>query len=84
MKYEEARNVLVILLQALTHASTTATHTNEACGNLLPGFRAEIQKIADRERQSTDRLRESLGSNTVEQASIELADLLAKMIARES
>jgi hypothetical protein len=81
MKYEEARSTLIILLRALNHASTVSSRTNEACASLVPGFREEIQKISDREQQIADKQRESLGQNTVEQASIELADTLAKMIA---
>jgi hypothetical protein len=69
MTQEEIRTTLVVLLNAFNHASTTASQTQEA-----------LQEIRDREKQIADKQRGSLGQNTVGQASIELADRLAKLL----
>lgn len=83
MTQDEIQRTLVVLLDALKQASTTAMRTQEAlleCN--IPGYQKALQKITEREQQIVDKQRESLGQNTVEHSSIELASALAKMMVK--
>ena len=78
---ESIRHVLVTLLTALEHASTTASYTMEVLME-DPKFKAAYLKRAELARQSSDKLKESQGTNDVGHASIELATKLAHVLAR--